>query len=251
MFDLEAFSAAMPRHWQENPQADPWRTVRTWSTGQLIQLREGLERVARRARGPVWPEYSELECFTCHHGLTRPEDSWRQEQGFQNRRPGNPPWNHSRVVIARHVIRAIDPGAAERFDADLAKLALEISKLQGDRGAIAETATRLSAELDAVARRAAGAALDRTSTLRFMRAIAADGERIAAYGERSAEQAAMSLEALYGAYTRNAKDLDERGMRGALDALFKQLENPSAYDPRRFAGELRRVRELLPTAGTQ
>ena len=41
--------------------------------------------------GPVWPEYAELDCFACHHSLTRAEDSWCQAHGYENRaRPGLP-----------------------------------------------------------------------------------------------------------------------------------------------------------------
>ena len=36
----------------------------------------------------VWPEYSELSCFACHHALTPAKDSWRQAHGYAERRPG-------------------------------------------------------------------------------------------------------------------------------------------------------------------
>ena len=69
-------------------------------------------------------------------------------------------------------------------------------------------------------------------------------ERIAAAGERAAEQAAMSLETLLGTLAQN-KEVDQAASRAALDRLFQQLENPSGYDPRRFAPLLRRVTDLL------
>jgi hypothetical protein len=245
VFDLEAFSAAMPRHWHENPQTDSWRTARTWATGQLVQLKEGLERLARRASGPVWPEYAELDCFSCHHSLTRAEDSWRQEQGYWNRRPGNPPWNHARLVVARHVVRALDAGAAERLDGEIARLGQEVSKLQGDRQATAGTARKIAAELDTLARRAANTTFDLAATQNMMRAIVADADTIAAHGERAAEQAAMSIEALSSVYARNVKEADEKEWRAALDRLFGQLQNPSGFEPRRFAAELKKAGGLV------
>ena len=63
----------------------------------------------------MWPEYAELDCFACHHSLTRPEDSWRQAFDYDNRRPGNPPLNVSRYVTARHVLAAYDPQAAAQL----------------------------------------------------------------------------------------------------------------------------------------
>src|SRR2546427_8376559 len=40
----------------------------------------------------VWPEYSELSCFACHHALGQAKDSWRQEHGYIGRHPGDPSW---------------------------------------------------------------------------------------------------------------------------------------------------------------
>ncbi|HET9468638.1 MAG TPA: multiheme c-type cytochrome [Vicinamibacterales bacterium] len=241
VFDLEAFSAAMPRHWRTE---DPWQNVRSWSVGQIVQLREGLERLAQRSKSGVWPEYAELDCFSCHHSLTRAENSWRQELGYTNRRPGNPPWNHARYAIARHVARVADPGAADSLDSQIQSLAGEASKLQTDRARLAGSTVALQNSLDALARRLASAPVDRARTIQYVRAIAEDAERIAGGGERSAEQAAMSLETLLGTLTQN-KEVDQAAARAALDRLFQQLENPSGYDPRRFAPLLRNVTSVL------
>jgi cytochrome c554/c'-like protein len=253
IFDLEAFSAAMPRHWQSAQPADPWQNVRNWSVGQIVQLREGLERLGRRTKGApaanfanVWPEYGELDCFACHHSLTRPDDSWRQDLGYADRRPGNVPWNRARFAIARHVARVADPSVADKLEPGVEQLAAEVTKLQGDRARIAERTAGLKETLDALARRLSTAPADRNSAIRYARAITDDAERIANAGERSAEQAAMSLETLFGALTQNGKELDAAAVRATLDRLFQQLENPSAYDPRRFAPLLRRAGDVLP-----
>lgn len=241
VFDLEAFSAAMPRHWRSD---DPWQNVRSWSVGQIVQLREGLERLSQRSKGGVWPEYAELDCFSCHHSLTRPENSWRQELGYRDRRPGNPPWNHARFAVARHVARVADPGAADTLESQIQSVAVEVSKLQTDRTRIAGMTMAVQDSLDALARRLSAAPVDRARTVQYVRAIAEDAERIAAGGERPAEQAAMSLETLLGTLAQN-KEVDQAAARAALDRLFQQLENPSAYDPRRFAPILRRITDVL------
>jgi hypothetical protein len=254
VFDLEAFSAAMPRHWQGPQARDPWENVRNWSVGQIVQLREGLERAGRRAKGTpaanvanVWPEYAELDCFACHHSLTRPEDSWRQDLGYASRRPGNAPWNHARFAVARHIARVTDPAAADRLETGVEQFAAEMTKLQGDRARITERAAALADTLDALARRLTTAPVDRAVAIRYARAITDDAERIANGGERAAEQAAMSLETLLGALGQNAGGgVDPAAARPALDRLFQQLENPSGYDPRRFAAPLRRIADVLP-----
>ena len=54
VFDLEAFSAAMPRHWQSAQPADPWQNVRNWSVGQIVPAsRRPRAREATRRRGPA------------------------------------------------------------------------------------------------------------------------------------------------------------------------------------------------------
>src|ERR1700740_3745288 len=82
-FELDSFSAVMPRHWKvpresapEKPVEDAaWVGMREWGTGQAVQLRAEMERLVWRAKGErfdkkdVWPEYSELSCFACHHAL--------------------------------------------------------------------------------------------------------------------------------------------------------------------------------------
>src|SRR5215470_11096028 len=57
-FELDSFSAVMPRHWKtprESADGKPaedgaWAAVRDWSTGQAIQLRAAMERLTWRAK---------------------------------------------------------------------------------------------------------------------------------------------------------------------------------------------------------
>jgi len=91
-----------------------WAGVREWATGQAVQLRASMERIAWRAKGKNWPETSELQCFACHHSLTAPEQSWRQERGYAGRRPGDPPWNGSRFAVFRELAHQVDNDAASR-----------------------------------------------------------------------------------------------------------------------------------------
>src|SRR6266705_640732 len=77
-FELDSFSAVMPRHWKQpreaapgKPAEDPnWVGVRDWSVGQAVQLRAAMERLTWRANAndavgnqKYWPEYSELSCI--------------------------------------------------------------------------------------------------------------------------------------------------------------------------------------------
>ena len=64
-------------------------------------------------------------------------------------------------------------------------------------------------------------------------------------GERAAEQAAMALDSLFIAYRRNDKMTSAAEIRAAINGLFQQLENPSAYNPADFARQMRKINSLL------
>ncbi len=64
-------------------------------------------------------------------------------------------------------------------------------------------------------------------------------------GAWQVRQAAMALDSLYIAYSREARPANSAEVRAAISALFQQLENPSAYNADQFARGLRRVGTLL------
>lgn len=248
-FELDSFSSIEPPHWVEKapdqmePIADPLLGVRIWGVGEVVQLRESMLRLARYARGPVWPEYTEMDCFTCHHSLTRAEDSWRQAAGYPQRRPGNPPYNVARYAVFRHYARAADAGGAAELEKNMNEVYALASELQPDR-------TRLAAAADAAARTAEAmegavrnANFDAARTRALMREIAGDADAISFEGERSAEQAAMALDSLYIAATKQGEP--NPGVRQAIDGMYKLLENPSAYNAPAFAAQMRKVRAAL------
>ena len=248
VFDLEAFSSAMPRHWRESSSADAFGPVRTFAVGQLVHLRSSLDCLARRVKGPVWPEYAELDCFACHHSLTRAEDSWRQAQGYAQRpRPGNPPLNVSRWVTSRHVLEALDRQAASELDTVLPKLAIEASRLRTNEAEVVALANQAGGIVDRGVARALAASPTAEVASRILRAIFADASEIAGRGERAAEQAAMAVETLSSALAR-ARGQDPATMKATFAELFQQFESPSSYDPRRFVAAMKKVEEAARQA---
>ncbi|HYA63569.1 MAG TPA: multiheme c-type cytochrome [Candidatus Sulfotelmatobacter sp.] len=258
-FELDSFSAVMPRHWKMpresapgKPVEDPaWAGVRDWATGQAVQLGASMERLAWRAKGEpadkkdVWPEYAELSCFACHHSLGPAKDSWRQEHGYEGRRPGDPPWNASRYAVFRHFAKQIDSGSAQDLDKQLLTVSTEMSKLNPDRTIVANAAVAAAPLAQRIAERLATMPYDQAITLRMLQRITDDAENIAISDERAAEQAAMAMDSLYIAYSKDAKPSNDAEVRAAINALFQQLENPSAYNADQFASTLRRIRPLL------
>jgi hypothetical protein len=258
-FELDSFSAVMPRHWKSPRESAPgkpvedaaWAGVRDWSAGQAVQLRAEMERLSWRAKGErfdkkdVWPEYSELSCFACHHALVSPKDSWRQEHGFAGRRPGDPAWNGSRYVVFRLLVAQIDAAGAQELDRRILEVSDEMSKLNPDRNAVATSASATAPLAQRFAERLAAMQYDQALVLRMLQRISDDAETISLADERAAEQAAMAMDSLYIAYSKDAKPSNADEVRAAINELFRQLENPSAYNADQFAASLRRIRPML------
>jgi Cytochrome c554 and c-prime len=258
-FELDSFSAVMPRHWKvpresapDKPVEDPsWAGVRDWSTGQAVQLRASMDRLAWRAQNQradkkdVWPEYSELSCFACHHSLGPAKDSWRQERGYERRRPGDPPWNPSRYAVFRVFAQQVDPALAQDLDRRMFAVETEMSKLNPDRTVVAKAALAAAPLAQQFADRLATMQYGEAATLGMLQRITDAAEDIARSDERAAEQAAMALDSLYIAYSKNAKSAKDVEIRAIINGLFQQLENPSAYNADQFASALRRLRPLL------
>jgi len=258
-FELDSFSAVMPRHWKVPRESEPgkpaedaaWVGVREWSAGQAVQLRAAMERLTWRARNEradkkdVWPEYSELSCFACHHALGAAKDSWRQEHGYVGRRPGDPAWNSSRYAVFRLLAKQIDSANAQELDRQLLAVSEEMSKLNPDRSAVASAASAAAPLAQRIAERLATMQYGQAVALRMLQRISDDAENIALADERAAEQAAMAIDSLYVAYSKDAKPANADEVRAAINELFRQLENPSAYNADEFASLLRRIHTLL------
>lgn len=245
VFELEAFSAAMPRHWKDATDADPHKPVRTFSVGQLVHLRASLDRLARRVKGPVWPEYAELDCFACHHSLTRPEDSWRQAQGYGNRaRPGLPPLQLSRYVTARRVVAAWDAASATALDAVMGRLQIEATRLAARPAEVVSLANDARAIVDRAIVRALSSPATPAMAEAMLRGIFADVPSIASRGERAAEQAAMAAEVLATALART-RGQDPAALTPVFTELFRGFEAPSAFEPSRFVAAMKKAEAAI------
>ena len=258
VFELDSFQAVEPVHWvekvpghPEQADKDPLLGVRMWSVGQAVQLRESLNRLIRRSKGTEgnkrlsWPEYGELDCFACHHSLTPAPDSWRlREDGYYGfRRPGDPPYNLSRVVVFEQMANEVDARSSNQLKAAMTKLAVAVSSVQASREHIELLAQEGADISNKLANELSTTRFDHDRTLRVMRAICADADYISNTGERSAEQAAMAIDSFYIAYSRDAGV--NKDVRSAIDALFQELQNPSSYSAPKFSASLKRVGAAL------
>jgi hypothetical protein len=308
-FEVDLFSAKEPRHWAEPPDwtAPPKRTepgpwgdsthdrnyrVRLWAVGQAIQLREALNRLARRAeraqapdflaKGGQWPEFSELDCFSCHHSVrsnwpqpayedrtaglpSKPSDSWRQKNGYDDRIAGAPPWNRAHYTIFLILMKEVDPNESAELEARLDRLFKVASKLNSSPQEVKSKADE-AVELASRVVSKVNKPFDRPTLGRLLLKISAQGKDIAQQDTRSAEQAYMALDSLFRCYDskiNNKSDVKNRvrtgeaalntgefpGVGKAIDKLYNQFDNPSAYNAMVFATGMAEVHAELRKAG--
>jgi len=251
MFEITYFSYRMPQHWHTPEQDNPWRSVQAWGVGQAVQLRDSLYRLARRASDPnaAWPEYAELDCYACHHSLTAAADSWRLKDTryYDNRRPGNPPWNEARVVVFRDLVEEVHPDAAKQLNQELRSVAEQMNRLNGNRQEIAATATRAAELANQLANELNNQSYDPALTMRLMRRIASNYPAIANAGYGSAAQAAMTLDDLSRAYEQNSGQAMNSGLSASIESLNKLFkeQNPSAYSATQFSDRMQNVSKAL------
>ncbi len=246
-FELDSFTAVEPPHWVEkdaagHPLNDPLFGTRAWAIGQAVALQASMQRLVRSARSGAWPEFSEMDCISCHHSLTGPL-SWRQRSGYPGHRAGDPPYNLSRYVLFQHLANDVDPSTNAELDQAATRVAHLVTSMSPDRPAVVAAAAR-AAELSAtLANELQNATYDRARTERLLRAISADADNISLEGERTAEQATMTLDSLYIADANAGGKNPET--RAAIDGLYKLVSNPSAYSAPQFAAQLKRVHQSL------
>jgi hypothetical protein len=117
--------------------------------------------------------------------------------------------------------------------------------LNPDRDAVAAAAASARQDADRLIARIQSQPYDHAMTARLLIEISGHSEEISVQGERAAEQAAMALDSLYIASSRNAAPANAAEIRVAINGLFQLLENPSAYDPNTFAAQMTKLNALL------
>jgi cytochrome c554/c'-like protein len=240
-FELDSYSAVMPRHWKEPLDKDPWINVRAWSLGQAVQLRDSLLQLQRRAESDRWPEYAEYDCVACHHPLVASSQSWRQQLGYAGRTPGAPPWNPAHFIV----LQEFSGAEGQRLSTTLQALAGRMDQPAPSKTEVAQLSAQGAKEADELVRALAASSYDENSAMQFMRELTADSRSISARGERTAEQALLGFNTVFIAYNRNHPLAHAAEIKAAVDKLFQQLQSPSGYDARTFSEEMERINRLL------
>jgi hypothetical protein len=235
-FELDTFGWAQPAHYRE-PKPSAGNTlprVRVWAVGQASALAEGMHLLAAHAANR-WPEFSDLECYQCHHDLRL--ESWRIQRGYPGRTPGSLQINQARYDILRELVAQAAPEQREALESSMSALAEAMSRRPCDGPAVGQAARQIAKLAGGLAARFDKQDFDAAGARGIVKAIGANIQRIANSGVHSAEQAAMSLDSLTAAYEAGRQA--EQNSNTAQ--LYDYLEHPSAYQPGEFVARFRKA----------
>jgi hypothetical protein len=101
-FEFHAYLGVMPKHWTDTPGAKPnYKTdsethAQAWAVGQAVSAEAAFRLNSARAAQRHRIEFSEFDCYACHHELSAGFPSKRQAAAASNssdRQPGTLPVN--------------------------------------------------------------------------------------------------------------------------------------------------------------
>jgi Cytochrome c554 and c-prime len=230
-FELDTFTFAQPAHFREAPSSDSSLPgTRAWAVGQSVALSEGMRLLSAHA-SKAWPEFSDLECYQCHHDLRT--DSWRIQRGYGDRKPGSLQVNLARFMVLRDLTAQAAPDQRVALENAMGRLESLVAAHLGDATSIAQAAQNVARIADSLTARFLSQNFDAATTRALKQAITADIQRIADCDVNAAEQATMSLDALSAAIAGG----DHR--QESIVALYTYLEHPSLYQPSEFAAKFK------------
>jgi hypothetical protein len=243
-FELAAYHAVMPHHWDDRKDTDRAQGGRrdfeaqAWSVGQVGSARAALELLAFRAREDQsagerpWPELAEYDCFACHHDLQA--KSWRQTVK-PGRRPGTLPWGTWYFAVTERATSSLPLPEGKELRAVLQELRASMAKGSPKREMIREKAAR---GLDILQRQ--WSKLERELSKpapvpALFRNILEKDQAQAVSGWDGAAQTYLALAALHQAWIESEARRPPAAVKQALQSLRRDLFFPGGFDsPRRF-----------------
>lgn len=235
-FEMDVFLANMPPHWNEDAKAKREEVhAKIWASGQLATAEAGLELLAHRAtvQASPWPEFTEYDCFACHHDLEA--KSWRQERVVKNgRRLGALPWGTWNFAMVRSIGDGLKD-ADMSFRKSLDSLETVMRQPAPNRARVAELSKETLAELKPLQARLEN--WDAAAPQRWLAAFAQDKRFAGDPSWDAATQLYLAIHAL------------DPSRRPKIQGFEKDLAFPNHYDsPRSFdKRHLEKLLQDLPT----
>jgi hypothetical protein len=263
-FEFSAYLARMPRHWHQRTDE-----AKAWALGQAVTAQAALRLLAARTdavaselsagKPTPWPEFSEFDCFRCHHDLRGTDTGQRARLAIPEADrpvPGGYLWGTWHFTM----IRAL---AAQNNDAECSSKITALSRLMAQPFAEPKSvhggAADLTTALDPLVASLQGQRYD-LSWIRRTLVEVASPSRVFTWDQ--AAQAYLACVALNNERlwrSRDARSLLDPKIEQQLirlrDALRfghsgqVQFNSPRDFDPLAVQAELRRLQEFFEKLG--
>ncbi len=277
-FELELFTALQAHHYEDQDYArrKPIQSrAKVWAVGQASALRSDLRLFldSPHARAGIFPEETFFDCRSCHRLISDSDDfrsHWKVNPG-RPLGPGTPVFNDANLIMLVAAERAVSPVLAETLDG---RARAFHAALQTDAPSVRRAGDALVGALDEVIASFSRARFDTALTRTMLRQVvsASLADRYTTYA--SAEQAIMAIDSLSRtladagrplppAPPQPGQQLASGGLvtagvatrpppqpaKAEIDAAYKVVADPNAYDQDAFRKALGLVANRLGLAG--
>jgi hypothetical protein len=243
VFEFDTFLDALPRHWLEEHEKSGAKATagdfhaNAWAIGQVVAAESSLDLLKARAEAAredksPWPEFTEHDCFACHHGLASP--AWRQDIA-NARPPGSLPWG-SLTLPGLKALAGRDPKSTLfAAGSPLSLLKKEMETTHPDASKVAELAHRSAAGLLDLRSPPEKLRFDVAAIAALIKVMNDPGRKPASWDEAAASwfaitASARALRDLHGGALDPAIAAEvERA--GRLLAFPSCLDSPKGYQP--------------------
>ena len=255
-FELDSYQVTQPAHFTVDDDyvergKKVTEPVKLWAIGQAVQVRELLRALADPSRNQdgIWPEFSLLDCYTCHHSMEEKRRPSGRARGLGTD-PGTPRLNDAGFLMLRHILVGVDPSSAASMREGILKVHAAVSKSEGNRREIArDLASFVDREIQKIAAWDVGP--------RSLQAIALslieEGLDDQYYDYPSAEQAATAVQSLADTLNTISPFSDSKldRLNGCIDALLRATQDGDRFQRRTpdFVSALRCAKGELLSEG--
>lgn len=254
-FELDLFSTLQQHHDEDADYVQRkgrTNSVKMWAIGQTMALERSLSLFADARRGTegMFPEFYFLDCHTCHRRIS--DDPRFTPDGLANPSrpipPGMPAFNDENMIMLSAAARVVAPALAQRFDRDSRAFHEAMGR---DRATAVAAAATLRDSTRALGQAFTSANLGRSQAFAIIDAIAgaAISERFTDYA--GSVQAVMATDTLLSALVNDGAVSagQAQAIRGDINAAYRAVRDPNAYEPRVFRASLGRAAAAIKRLG--
>ena len=248
-FELDNYTAALPPHWRpyterrKRDSREETHGARAWAIGQGVAFRESLLQLARRAQSGSWPEFSEMDCYACHHSLKG--KNLRQVQQDKSKALGMPRWSAARFAMLRHIVSVFAPEERQTLHEQVDQLSNYIAHISTPAENVASTANRLAEAIAQVNQKIVRSKVDDAAVKRLIGMIAKDVPYLTEADFDSVEQAVMAINTLFTSMVQSDTAMAKGKVAKVIDNLYRDVEAPERFDPDRFGKHMAELQRLV------